>query len=1079
MLTHRKKQDWQIQWQQFISPAAVIQEEEQRQRAGLLAGLSLALLLVSSLVVFIWVWANPGFTAAPAIATGVLAATFGVYVLSRTRFYQIGAVLLILILLLTVGAILVTAPGSMTERMLALNFLAVGIFLASILLSVRLLLGVVALCLGMTAVFFFIPAAPFAVTFSFLVFLVAISALLLLTTTMRNRYVQRLRESQSRYQALFSQSNDAVFIIDLAGKHLEVNRSAAHMLGYAPDEIVGLSFRDLVAPTELPASQNVLQQLLENRRLPIYERKFRRKDGSTFPAEVNVELVRDAVDRPLHIQSLVRDISTRKTAENALRASEERFRRLTLQSPDTIYIYDLIQQRVAFTNRDAFLGYTLAELQMPGSIVDRVHPADRLRVTTFWQELLHSSQNGVQAVDYRIQVKNSTWEWVHNRAIVLSHTPAGMPTEVLVVLTLITESKRLQAALQAQEAQFQQLVETTRVIPWVADRTFQLTYIGPQATTMLGYPVEAWYEPGFWAARIHADDRDTAVAFFREMAQRERDFEFEYRMLAADGRILWFRNIVTVQHSADGPDTIRGFLIDVSERRRAEEARQQQEAYLRILFEQTPIGIITLDMSGEVTDVNPRGLGILGSPGASATVGLNVLELPPLVESGISLKLAEALTTGKMVEMETWYTSIWQKRAYLLIRAVPHFDGQQRQMGLIVLVEDMTHRLQIEERMRQMQKMESLSVMAGAIAHDFNNLLVAMLGQTSLALAKLRAESPGRTHVEKAVTAAEQAARLTQQLLAYSGRGQFQVTLLNLNTLIDENLHLFAVTIPKHIHLRTSLAQLLPLVEVDVAQIQQVVMNLIINAAEALSEERGTITIVTDVQMVSDEDYKYWQYVMKPLANGTYVTLEIHDDGPGMDADTLAHIFDPFYTTKERGHGLGLAAVLGIVRGHRGGLTVYSEIGRGTTFKLLLPASEQQQPAPTADPLAGAASLDGLVLVIDDEAHVREAVSDILGLENIGVLTAVDGESGLALYQAHQADITLVLLDLSMPGWSGERTLRELRKVNPDVRIILSSGYNEVEATQRFAGRRLTGFLQKPYSAGKLLDIVNRYQGGS
>jgi len=211
------------------------------------------------------------------------------------------------------------------------------------------------------------------------------------------------------------------------------------------------------------------------------------------------------------------------------------------------------------------------------------------------------------------------------------------------------------------------------------------------------------------------------------------------------------------------------------------------------------------------------------------------------------------------------------------------------------------------------------------------------------------------------------------------------------------------------------------------------------------------------------------------MALGPYVTLEVHDDGPGIPPEILQSIFDPFFTTKEKGHGLGLAAVLGIIKAHKGGLTVYSEVGVGTTFKLLLPATMKEDDVTKSKSEAGTKIFKGSVLVIDDEEYVREAVTDILALENVEVLTAADGKSGLALYMAHQADISLVLLDLSMPGWSGERTMRELRKVNLKLPIILSSGYNEVEATRRFVGKEFTGFLQKPYTADRLLEVVQKY----
>ncbi len=935
-------------WRQLIAPAVVIKDKREWQQARLLAGLSLGLFGVGTIVVFFWVLANPNFTAAPYISVGILVSLFVIYRLSRSNFYKFAATLFIFVMLLIVLSVVVTAPGPMSDRILALNFLIVAILLASLLVPIRQTIMVAVVSLIGTAVFFFFPSVPFAITYSYLVFIAIMAALLILASLLRDSYIRQLHESQHRYQALFHQSNDAVFIIDLFGKHIEANQIASNMLGYTLEELKSLSFRDIVAPDEIEHGEDVLRRLLADELLPIYERTFCKKDGSPLPVEVSVEIVKDSEGNPLHIQSVVRDISDRKMAENALKASEKRFRSLTLQSPDTIYIYNLSENKVEFMNNDSFLGYSLEELKQPGSILNQIHPEDMDRVLAFWQAFVRNGE-GATAVDYRLLHHSGRWEWIHTRVNVLSHTRDNIPNEVLVVLTLITESKQ------------------------------------------------------------------------------------------------------------------------------AEEQLRQQEEYLRILLEQTPIGIATVDMAGNLTDANPRCLEILGAQDTKFEGPANLLQTPGLIEVGVSEMLQKALTTGELHEMETWYTSTWGKNVFLLIRAVPHFDGQSNQIGLIVLVEDLTERVQAEEGMRQMQKLESLSVLAGGIAHDFNNLLVAMLGQTSLAQAKLRPESPGRPHVEKAISAAERASQLTHQLLAYSGRGHFQVAYLDLNALIEENLHLFAATMPKHIHLRTKLAKTLPPVEVDVAQMQQVVMNLIINAAEAFEDERGTITIVTDLQHIAANEFQYWQYTMRPLVDGIYVTLEVHDDGAGMTQDTLANIFDPFFTTKEMGHGLGLAAVLGIIKGHRGGLTVYSEADKGSTFKILLPAATMPDASVHVEPIEEPINGNGLVLVIDDEKHVRTAVADILGLENIGTLSAADGKQGLALYQERRSEIAMVLLDLSMPGWSGEQTMRELLKVDPQIAIVLSSGYNEVEATRRFVGKGLVGFLQKPYSADKLLDTVRLY----
>jgi two-component system cell cycle sensor histidine kinase/response regulator CckA len=386
---------------------------------------------------------------------------------------------------------------------------------------------------------------------------------------------------------------------------------------------------------------------------------------------------------------------------------------------------------------------------------------------------------------------------------------------------------------------------------------------------------------------------------------------------------------------------------------------------------------------------------------------------------------------------------------------------------------DITDRKRTEEALRRAAKDESLSVLAGGVAHDFNNLLVAMLGHSSLALAKLPPESPARASIEKIVQAAERAADLTRQMLAYSGKGHFEVRPLDLNRLIGENLHLFAAGLPKLVHLVPQLEDDIPRVKADIGQIQQVVMNLVLNAAEAIGDQGGQVTVRTGVQTLSEDDGHYSHLTRVPLQPGTYALLEVQDDGRGMDALTLARIFDPFFTTKFTGRGLGLAAVLGIVRGHGGGISVASEPGRGTTFKLLFPACGAEPTEPVSTP-AGEPRAWGFVLVIDDEAMVRDAVLPMLESQGFQVLMAPSGAEGVEVYRAYRHHVRLVLLDLSMPGPGGLETFKLLRDLDPSVRVILSSGYNEVEATRTFAGKGLAGFLQKPYDVATLGTCLRR-----
>lgn len=421
------------------------------------------------------------------------------------------------------------------------------------------------------------------------------------------------------------------------------------------------------------------------------------------------------------------------------------------------------------------------------------------------------------------------------------------------------------------------------------------------------------------------------------------------------------------------------------------------------------------------------------------------------------------------IELPNGVRKLMQSRNFIIKRDEGHMIGS--------INRDVTQQKQSEKMILQAQKMESLGVLAGGAAHDFNNLLVVILAQTSLALAKLPLDTPARAHVEKAIHAAEHAADLTQQMLAYSGRGQFETKPVNLNQLAQKNLNLFTTAVPKNVKLQLDLAEYIPYIEADPGQMQQVVMNLILNAAEAIGQELGLVTLSTHVIEVMADGGMFPQWVGEPLLPGHYVQFDVSDNGCGMDAATLAKIFDPFFSTKKLGRGLGLAAVLGIVRGHKGAVQIDSEPGSGTVFHLYFPSIEFDASADVSGDTAvsSAEVAKGAVLIIDDETAVCEAVVDILDFEQITVLTALDGKSGLALFTNRKEEVGLVLLDLSMPGMNGYETFDAIRRIDPDIPVILSSGYDELETSSRFKNQKLDGFLKKPYNLDTLVATIKKH----
>ena len=374
----------------------------------------------------------------------------------------------------------------------------------------------------------------------------------------------------------------------------------------------------------------------------------------------------------------------------------------------------------------------------------------------------------------------------------------------------------------------------------------------------------------------------------------------------------------------------------------------------------------------------------------------------------------------------------------------------------------------MERRLIEAQKLESLGVLAGGIAHDFNNLLTGVLGNASLARLDLPPESPVHESLAQIETGAQRAAELCQQMLAYSGRGRFVVQRLELSAVVRATTELIQLSISKKAVLKMALAEDLPAVTADATQLRQIVMNLVINASDAIAEKSGVITISTGV-MQAGCDYLSELWLTPGLAAGRYVFLEISDTGSGMDAATQAKIFEPFFTTKFAGRGLGLAAVLGIVRGHHGALKVWSEPERGTTFRLLLPCADGPAeavpaPAPPGTDWRGR----GTVLVVDDEETVRAVSTRMLRKMGFEPLLAMNGREGVDLFARRPDEIAAVLLDLTMPVLDGPAALVELRGLRPGVRVLLMSGFTEHDAVGRFAIQGRAGFLQKPFTADEL-----------
>jgi PAS domain S-box-containing protein len=677
------------------------------------------------------------------------------------------------------------------------------------------------------------------------------------------------------------------------------------------------------------------------------------------------------------------------------------------------------------------------------------------------------------------------------RAVKISEDELGMLTDAFNKMLSRVQSSN--TSLVESNKRVQLLLDSTAEGIFGLDLDGNCTWCNPTSLKMLGYESLDQILHNNMHALIHhtrpdgspyPDAECRVYRAFRENRGFHVDDEVFWR---ADGTCFpteyWS---FPIRHGDEAVGSVVTFL-DITERLQAAESLQKSEEKYRLLVENVPYCIHQIDDQGRLISMNPAGLSML-----EADDERDIKEVPYLDTVADEDKervehLLRSALAGKPSEFE--FTATNNHIFASTFIPLPSADGSI--IRLMGISQDITERRQAEEQrislerqVQHAQKLESLGILAGGIAHDFNNLLMAILGNADLALDDLSPHAPARDNINEILKASKRAAELARQMLAYSGKGHFVIKAINLNEFVDEMAHLLKVSTSKKAVLKFNFADNLPTFNGDATQIRQVIMNLITNASEAIDDKSGIIALSTGAM---DCDRAYLDGVNEvlragldePLQEGMYVYLEVADTGCGMDRATIDKIFDPFFTTKFTGRGLGMSALLGIVRGHHGAIRVYSEPGKGTTFKVLFPANqltgddESINAQLSGETGSSSPGYTGTVLITDDEETVCAVGKQMLSRMGFDVLTAADGREGVDVFHDHADEIVCVLLDLTMPHLDGDEAFREMRRIRPDVPVILCSGYNEQDATQRFAGKGLAGFLQKPYNMAALKEKLN------
>lgn len=893
--------------------------------------------------------------------------------------------------------------------------------------------------------------------------------------TERMRVEAALQASQERYRTLVEMSPDGICIY--VGESLVfANATALKLLAIdAPEKFQGCSIFSFVHPSYHDLVRRRIQELETTGEAPLVEEEFVRLDGSR--AVVEVASRRIEYEGQSAVLVVFRDISARKRSERQFHEALARFEALIEHTPlvaiqgfdrgGAVTHWNQASTRIYGIDRDKAIGARFEDLlsaSEAASFDSQFDEVWRTGVASPTREVRVFGKDGavhwLYSILFPVVVEGETREVFHMEVDITSRVHAE--DELSRIRNLLeTVIMNLPLAVFLKDAQ------DLHFMMWNKANERLLGIREAEALGRTDFDLFPKEEAAFFSE----SDRRTL------QSGRLLDIPEETVSTREHGsRILHTQKIPIPQ--GDAPLYLLGISQDITERKMAEVSLRESEEKYHTVFEGFPYALFLETMEGHILDCNSSACAMMGFE-RGELVGKTIFDIvPPEVYS----RMPDMVS--RLTENPIFVEALGQRKdgSVFPTEVGAHLVTIGGRQLALVHVRDISARKQaelerkrLEEQILQAQKLESLGILAGGIAHDFNNLLTAILGYADLAASELQPGAPGQEHLEKIVETSRRAADLTQQMLAYSGRGKFSIRAINLSDVTREMAHLLEVSIRKRCTLKYHFGEI-HAVEADVAQIRQVIMNLIINASESIGDRNGEITLSTGTVYCSQE-HLAGTYLNENQKEGWYAYLEVTDTGCGMTAETRARLFDPFFTTKFAGRGLGLAAVLGIVRGHGGAIHVQSELGAGSTFRVYFPTSHQParpeviQPRATTS-LAGT----GTILIVDDEEIVRTLAAKILVRAGFKVLTAEDGLAALEVIQRTPA-LDGVLLDLTMPRMSGEEAFPEIRRLRPDLPVVLASGYSEQDATSQISMSGLAGFIQKPFVPHHLLEVIKKAIG--
>lgn len=772
--------------------------------------------------------------------------------------------------------------------------------------------------------------------------------------------------------------------------------------------------------------------------------------------------------------AMKRGIREALTAKEAFRDSDRRLRSVLDTTPSGIMLFDA-QGRITYANRTA--------CDVFGMVNDGVPRAPEWSLIAVDGSLAAGEGSPFAEVQrdrtplfrrtYTVRFPDG-----RTKVVALNAAPiiggGGESEGAVVSFNDITGQLKVEEELMMRREQVSGITSNLKAVIYRVElrkgKMIHPLYISEGAKELFGYTSdELMTDIRKFMGSIYRMDAEQDIQTLRRLVDDPQPFDYEYRIIDANGRVRWQKNSGTPFRMPDGSVIVDGFVLDITERKLAE---QQLEMFSRAIQLSSDVAFM-VDLRGFFLFVNPRFTQLYGYE-PDEIVGVQsprILQLEPndtVTDESLwrEMRGSNVITTtfvnrtksGLRVEVESSIT--------------PIIDRNGKLQGYLSIQRDITERRQIEEALQSAKKAESLSVLAGGAAHEFNNLLTTILGRASFHMTRTDPGSSMHNAFAKIEQSALRAAQLTRELLAYSGRSKFEVRTVDLNDTIRQHLHTVTAAAPPEFTL--DLAEPPPSVHADVQQTRQLVMHLVSNAVEAYAEGRPAVTIRTMLRTLTADGTEEWRrHTGNVLAGGTYACLEVEDRGTGMSADVMERMFDPFFSTKFIGRGLGLSAVLGILRGHDGGIRVRSMPGEGTAVSVIIPAAAV---TPATAPAPRSETRPVTILAVDDEELNLMLLEDVAESEGMKALTAPSGAAALRRLEEAPDGIDVVLLDVNIPGEACSTTMGRLRSAAPSLPIVLTSGVPP-ELVRNVNMDLAAGFLQKPFTAEQFAAVIRTTAG--